>query len=278
MNSRYLIGTLSALALTLGAAEAVASYPVAVWVKARKVELEPDAKSPTRVRIHGAAMLYDKSATGTAYGGYTDPAWGFLYYECPKGDEATCVSEWADIEKNIKDTDDICVGFGSQTQNPGTLHPWGSKALYKTDVYPISMGVVTGYTPCIAIENFIKTNGEPGSAGAGGAGGGAGSAGSAGAGGSGTAGGAGSAGTPGTAGSAGSPGGGGSSGSASSGGTNSGSSGAGGGSSTAGTSGGDSSDDGGCSISGAPAVPTAFFWLTALSALGFGLRRRSGRR
>ncbi|HMR79534.1 MAG TPA: hypothetical protein PKD61_30715, partial [Polyangiaceae bacterium] len=118
MKSRYLVGILSALTLTLGATAASASYPVGVWIKVKQVDLEPNAKAPTRVKVHGAAMLYDKS-TGTSYTGYTEPALGFLYYECPKGQEATCVSEWADLTKNIKDTDDICVGFGSQTQSPG---------------------------------------------------------------------------------------------------------------------------------------------------------------
>src|SRR5689334_19895706 len=103
------LGTLALL--VFGAGSAKASYPAGVWVKVQKVELEPDATAPTKVKIHGAAMLYDNS-TGTSYYGYTEPAFGILYYECPKADQQTCIDEWTDVQKNIAEPQDVCVGLG----------------------------------------------------------------------------------------------------------------------------------------------------------------------
>ncbi|MBX3131533.1 MAG: hypothetical protein KF718_32750 [Polyangiaceae bacterium] len=246
---------LGATALLLVSGAASASYPAGVWTKVRQVDYEPDATSPTKVRVHGAAMLFDNS-TGTTYTGYTEPAWGFLYYECPKGEEQTCKDEWADLEKNIAESDDVCVGFGSQNLKPGTLRPWGSKALFTPDTYPIEMGVLSGFSPCKVIADFIDNNPAPGSGGQGGQGGSAGG----GAAGSGSGGSAGS-------GSGGEPG----SGGASTGGTSSATGGSASG--TGGGSGGDD-DDGGCSVSVPTGSTGGLGWLGALALLGLGVRRR----
>src|SRR5512139_2169129 len=114
-----------------------ASFPVAVWVKAQNVVLEPDATSPTRVRMEGAAMLYDGN-TKEIYLGYTAPALGYLYYECPSGQATTCVEEWKDILANVQAPSTTCVGFGSQQTKPGTLREIGVTPT-KPDVYPIAM-------------------------------------------------------------------------------------------------------------------------------------------
>ena len=120
MRSANVFKTLLALGVVLSASDASASLPAGVWVKVKKVVLEPSATAPTKIQIHGAAMLYDKS-TGTSYAGYTEPAFGFLYYSCPSGQEKTCVSEWADVEKNIKEKDDVCIGLGDQSLPTGSL-------------------------------------------------------------------------------------------------------------------------------------------------------------
>jgi MYXO-CTERM domain-containing protein len=241
----------SAALFLLGAASAKASYPAGVWVKVQKVELEPDATSPTKVKIHGAAMMFDGS-TGTAYQGYTEPALGLLYYECPKGQEATCVDEWTDVQKNISEPTNVCVGLGDQKIPTGTLNPPNSNPT-ASDAYPIAMGVLEGFLPCSVIEQFLLgqpdsgTGGEAGSTGTGGSSGGSSTGGSS--------------------------SGGSSSGGTSSGGTSSGGS-SSGGTSSGGTSGGGDSaeDDGGCSMSPGPAG--GGLALLLLGALGLVSRMR----
>ncbi|MBK7585458.1 MAG: hypothetical protein IPI67_35395 [Myxococcales bacterium] len=299
MLFRNVMGAALALGVVFSAAEAGASLPAGVWVKVQKVVFEPNATAPTKIQIHGVAMLYDKS-TGTSYAGYTEPAFGYLYYDCPSGQEKTCVSEWADVEKNILATSDVCIGLGDQSLPTGTLR--SSTALpANADKYPIAVGVLSGYTPCKVIETFLLSQPDGGTGGSGGTGGGgtggagtggastggsagAGTGGSAGAGTGGAAGagtggsaGAGTGGSAGTAGSAGAVGSGGaSSGGASAGGASS------GGASTGGTAsgtggkagGGSSEDDGGCTIAGVNASSSSLFWAAAALSTAFALRRR----
>ncbi len=265
--SNVLAGAL-ALGTVLGAAEAGASYPVGVWVKVKKVVLEPNATAPTKIQIHGAAMLYDKS-TNTTYLGYSEPAFGFLYYACPSGQDKTCVSEWADVEKNIAATDDVCIGLGDQTLPTGTLRAPNATPVNPDD-YPISIGVVGGFSPCQVIEKFLGSQPDGGSGGAGGSAGASsgGAAGSAGAGGA----------SSGGASSGGASSGGASSGGASSGGaTASGGASSGGATASGGNSGGgdDSDDDGGCTVSSASSAPFAWLLGALGAALAFALRRRS---
>ncbi|MBI3205409.1 MAG: hypothetical protein HYZ29_27970 [Myxococcales bacterium] len=269
MRPMKFIPTLFALSLALAANEARASYPAGVWVKVKKVVFEPDATNPTKIQIHGAAMLYDKS-TGTSYTGYTEPAFGFLYYSCPAGKEKTCVSEWADVEKNIKATDDVCVGLGDQSLPTGTLRAPNATPT-KPDEYPIAMGVLTGYVPCQVIEKFLNSQPDGGTGGAGGTGGTGGSTSSGGSTSTGGAAGSGSGGAS-TGGAAGSGSGGASTGGASAGGASSGGTSSGGASSGGTGSGDDSSDDGGCTVS-APSSVAGFGWLLAALGAAFALRR-----
>jgi MYXO-CTERM domain-containing protein len=259
MRADRTLVSLGTLALLLfGAGSAKASYPAGVWVKVQQVELEPDATAPTKVKIHGAAMLYDKS-TGTSYPGYSEPALGVLYYEC-KGDKQTCIDEWTDVQKNIAEPNDVCVGLGDQALPTGTLNPPGSNPT-SANTYPIAMGVLEGFLPCQVINQFLLGQADSGAGGSAGSTGSGGSSGSTGSGGSAT-GGSSSGGT--------------SSGGASSGGASSGGSSSGGASTGGTSSGGDkeAEDDGGCSVSAGTAGGS--FVLLALGALGVaaGLRRR----
>ncbi|MFO0568899.1 MAG: MYXO-CTERM sorting domain-containing protein [Polyangiaceae bacterium] len=280
MRFSKVMGATLALGVVLGASSALASAPAGVWVKVQKVTYEPNSTSPTKIQIHGAAMLYDKS-TGTSYTGYTEPALGYLYYECPVGSEKTCINEWVDVEKNASQGNDVCVGLGDQTLPTGTLRSSGSTPK-NPDKYPIANGVLQGFTPCQVIEKFLL--GQPdggtdgGSGGTSGSGGSSSTGGAAGSGSGGASGGGGSSGAAGS-GSGGASSGGASSGGASSGGASSGGASSGGassgGASTGGKAGGDDSDDGGgCSLSEAPPTKSSLAW--ALGALGaaFFLRRR----
>jgi MYXO-CTERM domain-containing protein len=167
MKSVRVVGLAAVSISMLAAGVAEASYPAGVWVKARGVEFEPSAAAPMRIRIHGAAMMYDGSTTNRFWG-YAEPARGVLYYECPAGQLATCQDEWKDIVANINAPLEVCVGLGDQSQPTGRLRrseePPGT-----ADAYPIHMGILQGFTPCEMIGQLLSQQVDAGS-GAGGTG------------------------------------------------------------------------------------------------------------
>ena len=260
MKSARVIG-LAAVSIQLFAAGvAQASYPAGVWVKAQGVQLEPSPDAPTHIRIHGVAMLYDGS-NHTSYVGYTEPARGVLYYECPASQLATCRDEWNDIVRNIDAPLEVCVGLGDLKQPTGRLRR-PDEPLGTADVYPIHMGILPGYSPCQRIREFLSGEidagtGVGGTTGAGGSSGGSGGAGGTqGVAGTGASGSAGS--TSGPAGSGGSTGG-----------TSSGNAGA-----SASTPENSAREERGCSLSRARSSSAYGLVLVALAALALRRRRR----
>lgn len=185
MRSRCLRAALGVLAGLVISGPAQASYPAGVWVKVKSVVFVPNASAPERILIQGAAMVYDGSQA-TSYYGYAEPALGSLYYACPDGQQATCLDEWKDVEKNIAEPNHVCVGLGDQKVPTGTLHPPGVHPT-SADPYPIAMGVLPGFVPCEILGAYLTSGsggagGEAGAAGArslGGTGGGTGGSGGA---------------------------------------------------------------------------------------------------
>lgn len=168
MKNTITVGSLVALALTAGwVGEASASFPVAVWTHVDKVVLDNPA-DPTSIQVHGAFMLHT-GETGTKYLGFSEPTEGYMYFTCPAGQKATCQMEWADLQKNIGKPVSECVGFGGDLSATGTLRK-SCDPPSKPDIYPIAMGVVTGFSPCQVIGEFLTAN--PGGGGCGGGGGG----------------------------------------------------------------------------------------------------------
>src|SRR5262249_1616259 len=154
-----------ALASVLTATAAHASFPMGVWVKVQKVAFEPNTTTPTRIRIYGAAILFKgRPPNGDYMSGYTAPALGYLYYECPSADLATCFQEWQDVQANIGTPPEVCVGLGAESLPPGRLRPV-SEAPSGADAYPLSMGVQQGYTPCQAIADFLRMHPDGGTGG-----------------------------------------------------------------------------------------------------------------
>jgi hypothetical protein len=152
-------------AVALVSTRAVASAPVGVWVKVQEVVYAPDATNPTRVQVHGALMLFEGNLSGgQPYPGYTSPALGYMYYECPAGQAEVCRQEWHDLEANIAKPDTECVGFGAQGLPTGALRQPDSVA-QNPDVYPIQSGVSPGFTPCQAIAKFMVEQGAGGDGG-----------------------------------------------------------------------------------------------------------------
>jgi|SRR5215207_5812270 len=159
------------LAFALVPANALASAPAGVWVKVREVVYAPDATNPTHVQVHGALMLYDGDLEAVRpYPGYTSPAFGYMYYQCPDGQAEICRQEWSDLEANIGKPDAECLGFGMTSLPTGTLRQVG-EAAESPDAYPIQSGVSPGFSPCRAIADYLADEAVVG--GAGGAGGGA---------------------------------------------------------------------------------------------------------
>lgn len=133
-------------------APALASFPVSVWAIPDSVVVEGAETKQPSVTITGFMMAFiDKSSSETPgnYGQYSIPRWGVMHYECPAGMAKTCLMEWDDIAAKI-DADD-CVGWGSQDVPPGLIQPLYAET-WTVDAYPIGSGVVTGYTPCQALD------------------------------------------------------------------------------------------------------------------------------
>jgi hypothetical protein len=155
------------LTIALVPAIALASAPAGVWVKVREVVYAPNATNPTHVQVHGALMLYDGDLEAPRpYPGYTTPAHGYMYYQCPEGQADICRQEWSDLQANISKPDTECLGFGMTSLPTGTLRRPG-EAAESPDAYPIQSGVSPGFSPCQAIANYLAD--EPAAGGAGGA-------------------------------------------------------------------------------------------------------------
>jgi hypothetical protein len=153
-------------AVALVSTRAWASAPAGVWVKVQKVVYAPDATNPTHVQVHGALMLYEGNLDGgQPYPGYTSPAFGYMYYECPTGQAEVCRQEWSELEANIAKPVTECLGFGMTSLPTGALRQPAS-AVENPDVYPIQSGVSPGFSPCQAIAKFLAEHGAGGNGGA----------------------------------------------------------------------------------------------------------------
>jgi hypothetical protein len=137
---------------------AMASEPAGVWLIVDDVTLLPNADQPTSVRIVGLVTLHSGTGpiSGWGYSGFEPPQRGTLYYTCPAGKETICQAEW----RELRDSRGRCVGFGSVSVDSGRLRTDGG--LGTPDVYPISLGIVTGHTPCELLETAAAGGGDAG--------------------------------------------------------------------------------------------------------------------
>jgi hypothetical protein len=107
MKSVLGIGTVLAFVLLGGTA--TASYPVGIFARVHDVKFEPDATSPTAVKIQGDFVLVKQ-------GRLTEPKRGLVYFAIVLGKEDLCRAEWADLKK-LASTDPAAttnyVGFAS---------------------------------------------------------------------------------------------------------------------------------------------------------------------
>ncbi|PCC73254.1 MYXO-CTERM domain-containing protein [Nannocystis exedens] len=135
---------------------ASASYPAGVWALVEKVTPEPDDKNPTRVRIDGLFIVANTKPDFAAYPGYSVPAYGYMYYQCGDADLATCQMEWAELA-TVAGGADRCRGWGDNSLPAnGTVRTGEPQA--EPDGYPISMGIVPGFSPCEALKQWTAEN------------------------------------------------------------------------------------------------------------------------
>jgi hypothetical protein len=130
ISGLVVLGACVLTAVTLRASDFVGVYAVV-----DKVVFEPAEAAPQRIQIWGAFALSD-GKSGSNYG---TAQRGYLYYECPAGQETVCRKEWTDL-KNVagKDTG---VGFGARYKATGRIRKSDEKPA-APDLYPIERGVV----------------------------------------------------------------------------------------------------------------------------------------
>lgn len=162
MSHRRLIATLALTCSALVPTLASASAPAGVWALVEKVTLQPDANNPTMVRIDGVFMVANEVPDFPMYPGYSVPEYGYMYYNCSNDQIKTCVMEWKELEA-ASTSDNKCRGWGSQefpVPKNGVVRPTGEPEA-KPDLYPISMGVVQGFSPCEALKMWAAENPPP---------------------------------------------------------------------------------------------------------------------
>jgi hypothetical protein len=136
------------------AARAEASFPAAVFAKVDQVTMLPDETNPTEVLVHGVFFVWSGTGpAGAQWGqmGFENARAGYMYYTCPAGQDATCRMEWSDLKKSIGNS---CRGYGAQNQPGGTVRD--DKICPKgADKYPLGLGVVQAYSPCIELDKVV---------------------------------------------------------------------------------------------------------------------------
>ena len=125
------------LVLALTALPLKASDPVGVYAIVDKVVLEPNDTEPTTIQIWGAFALSTAPFTGNTY---QPVQTGYLYYTCPKGRDAACLNEWADLRR-VAGKDQV-IGFGDRYGKTTTRVRKADEKPASPDTYPLNMGLV----------------------------------------------------------------------------------------------------------------------------------------
>jgi hypothetical protein len=123
---------LSGIAHAESVVETPAKRPVGAIAAVESVVFEPNEKEATRVRILGAFRLY-RSETGD----YGEAQVGYMYFDCPAGNEAECRTHWHAFADAARAQH--CVGFGWDTP-PGTVRA-ADEAKSTPDAYLLLNGM-----------------------------------------------------------------------------------------------------------------------------------------
>lgn len=131
LSTLFLLTALLALAV----APLRASDPVGCYGIIEKVVLEPNDTEPTAIQIWGAFAL----STPTMGNNYGAVQKGYLYYNCPKGKDSTCLAEWFDMKARAGKGE--VIGFGNRYGNTVTRVRPTTEKVAAPDVYPINIGL-----------------------------------------------------------------------------------------------------------------------------------------
>jgi hypothetical protein len=134
---RKWIGTVAVLALLLVAGAAQASYPCGIYARIDKVEFEPNADRPDRIKVWGDFLVVE------ANGALDGPQRGYMYFAIVQGKEDLCRLEWKDL-KEVAGTAKNYIALGSAF----TPHRGDLTTIYKADrrdakpiLYPLNYGL-----------------------------------------------------------------------------------------------------------------------------------------
>jgi hypothetical protein len=100
------IGFVAVLALLLLAGAARASYPCGIYARIDKVEFEPNADKPERVKVWGDFLMVKTSNR------LVGPERGYMYFSLVDKKEEHCRIEWKDLQE-IAGTKNNFIAFGS---------------------------------------------------------------------------------------------------------------------------------------------------------------------
>lgn len=158
---RRLPASLVLAVLVTMASKAHASGPAGVWGIVDEVKLTPNESNPQTMRIDGLFMIANQDPDFAAYPGYSVPQYGYIYYTCLEKQLVTCAMEWKELLA-LAGTADNCRGWGDNSfEINGTVRPANEPMVEEQEVYPVSMGIMTGITPCDALEAWMTRNPDP---------------------------------------------------------------------------------------------------------------------
>jgi hypothetical protein len=130
------LATLAVLCISWTAATVIlgGSVPVGVYAIVEKVVLEPNDAHPQRIQIWGAFSLAERTRSAR----FGPAQRGYLYYNCPEGQETICRNEWSDI-KSTAGTGQL-LAFGDRNRPTDRVRAADEKPT-SPSAYPIQMGV-----------------------------------------------------------------------------------------------------------------------------------------
>jgi hypothetical protein len=148
MRKRLISSVVLGLAV-LAAPALHAKSVIGVYGLIDRVVLEPNATEPQRAQIWGTFLLADRERPDA----YLDAKRGYLYYACPTGKDAVCLSEWNELTSvAAKGT---AIGFGSRFQSNGRVR-LATEAVASPDAYPIQFGVARLGTDQVAQDLLAR--------------------------------------------------------------------------------------------------------------------------
>jgi hypothetical protein len=140
MKKRISFVALLALLLLAGAARA--SYPCGIYARIDKVEFEPNADKPERIKVWGDFLMVKTSNR------LVGPERGYMYFSLVEKKEEHCRIEWKDLEEIATTTKYVALGsafserrddLGSSGDGPN-VHKKDEKEV-KPIPYPLNHGL-----------------------------------------------------------------------------------------------------------------------------------------